>query len=89
MTRFRMEAGMRPRPWRRSALFGFCLILGQSVMPAGCQDGMSHLSAAQRLAVALRLQLNRAATASIRAVMAKTDADSIALAQEAEQTRTP
>lgn len=87
MIRSVLEIGKPRRFCLRNVFICLCIVVGLAGMPAGCQDGMSQLGEAQRLAVDMRLQLNRAATASIRAVMAKTDADSIAFAREAEQAR--
>lgn len=82
-----VNTGKPRRLWLRNVLICLCLVVGLAGMPAGCQDGMSQLGEVQRLAVDLRLQLNLAAAASIRAVMAKTDADSTSFAREAEQAR--
>ena len=82
-----VKTGKPRRLWLRNVLICLCLVVGLAGMPAGCQDGMSQLGEVQRLAVDMRVQLNLAATASIRAVMAKTDADSTSFAREAEQAR--
>ncbi|HTA88828.1 MAG TPA: hypothetical protein VK745_04610 [Polyangiaceae bacterium] len=57
---------------------------------SGCHGGpatvMAELGEANRLAADLRVQFNKAADASNRAVMAETDETSIAFANEAQQT---
>ena len=87
MIRSVLEIGKPRRFCLRNVFICLCIVVGLAGMPAGCQDAMSQLGEAQRLAVDMRLQLNRAAAASVRAVMAKTDADSITFAREAEQAR--
>lgn len=87
MTRSRLTARKPRRFWLRNVLGCLCLLMGLAGGTGGCRDGMSQLAETQRLAVDVRIQLNLAATASIRAVMAKTDPESIGYAREAEQAK--
>jgi hypothetical protein len=84
--------GVRPsRKLKRSV----CLVLalavsaGAGLLGSGCQRGpatlLAELSEANRLAADLRVQFNKGADASNRAVMADTDEASTAFAHDAEQ----
>ena len=68
----------------------FALGIAALAVGSGCHGGpatvMSELSEANRLAADLRVQFNKAADASNRAVMAETDEASVAFANEAQQT---
>lgn len=87
MIRSRLTNAKPRRLWLQSAFGCLCLLMGLLGGTGGCHDGMSQLAETQRLAVDVRIQLNLAAAASIRAVMAKTDPESIAFAREAEQAK--
>jgi hypothetical protein len=68
----------------------FAMGVAMLAVASGCHAGpatvMAELSEANRLAADLRVQFNKAADASNRAVMAETDEASIAFAGEAQQT---
>ncbi len=68
----------------------FALATATLVGGSGCHGGpatvMAELGEANRLATDVRVQFNKAADASNRAVMAETDEASIAFASEAQQT---
>jgi hypothetical protein len=68
----------------------FAMGVATLAVGSGCHAGpatvMAELSEANRLAADLRVQFNKAADASNRAVMAETDEASIAFAGEAQQT---
>jgi len=84
------------RSWRTVLASRAWLVLVISallgLLSSGCQRGpatlMAELSEANRLASELRVQFNKAADASNRAVMAETDEASIAFARDAEQSST-
>jgi hypothetical protein len=70
-----------------------CIILAfVGLLSSGCQRGpatvVAELNEANRLAADVRVQFNKAADASNRAVMAETDEASIAFARDAEQLST-
>jgi hypothetical protein len=56
-------------------------------LSSGCHDTLSQLGKVHRLAADLRIQFNKAADASIRAVMADTDEASTIFAREAAQAK--
>lgn len=74
----------------KSRLLWLMLVAISLVLALSCHGGsatvFSELESARRLAADLRVQFNKAADASNRAVMADTDEASIAFAHDAEQT---
>lgn len=72
---------------RRSLPLVLLLALTPAGLSTGCSDTIAQLLSARRIAADLRVQFNQASDASTRAVMATTDEESIAFAQEAERAK--
>jgi len=77
-----------PIPWKGLSLAFIVALIGLA-LGSGCKGDKSvfvELEQSRRIAANLRVQFNKAADASNRAVMADTDEASIAFARDAEQT---
>jgi len=86
VTRSDVSTAKPRRLWLRNALYlGLTMSLAEGM--SGCRDSMRQLGEALRLAADLRIQLNQASNASIRAVTATTTEASTGFAREAEQAR--
>lgn len=74
-------------PVRRSLPLVLLLALSSVSLSTGCSDTIAQLLSARRIAAELRVKFNQASDASTRAVMATTDEESVAFAQEAERAK--
>lgn len=74
-------------PVRRSLPLVLLLALTTASLSTSCSDTIAQLLSARRIAAELRVKFNQASDASTRAVMATTDEESVAFAQEAERAK--